>query len=210
MTEAQLINLMDDLTIEEKVGQLVQLSGDFYTQHQALKVGPQQKLGIDKWVVEQSGSVLNVVGADQVRQIQKAHMEKSKIPLLFMADVVYGYKTVFPITLGLGATWNPELVREAFDQIAKEVQPAGVHVTFSPMVDLVRDARWGRCMESTGEDFWLNSRFAEVMVKGFQGEHLDSTHGIASCVKHFAGYGAVEAGREYNTVDLSERRLREE
>lgn len=210
MTEVQLKKLMDGLTIEEKVGQLVQLSGDFYTQHQALKVGPQQKLGIEKWVVEQSGSVLNVVGADQVRQIQKAHMEKSKIPLLFMADVVYGYKTVFPIPLGLGATWNPELVGKAFDQIAQEVIPAGVHVTFSPMVDLVRDARWGRCLESTGEDFWLNSRFAEAMVKGFQGEHLDATHGIASCVKHFAGYGAVEAGREYNTVDLSERRLREE
>lgn len=210
MTEVQLKKLMDGLTIEEKVGQLVQLSGDFYTQHQALKVGPQQKLGIDKWVVEQSGSVLNIVGADQVRQIQKAHMEKSKIPLLFMADVVYGYKTVFPIPLGLGATWNPELVGKAFDQIAQEVIPAGVHVAFSPMVDLVRDARWGRCLESTGEDFWLNSRFAEAMVKGFQGEHLDATHGIASCVKHFAGYGAVEAGREYNTVDLSERRLREE
>ena len=173
MTEEQLKQMMDDLTIEEKVGQLVQLSGDFYTQNQALNVGPQQKLGIDKWVVEQSGSVLNVVGAEQVRQIQKDHLEKSKIPLLFMADVVYGYKTVLPIPLGLGATWNPGLIRAAYEQITQEALPAGVHVTFSPMVDLVRDARWGRCLESTGEDAWLNSRFAEAMLKGFQGEQLD-------------------------------------
>lgn len=212
MREEQLKKLLDSLTLEEKIGQLVQLSGDFYTDDEALKVGPQQKLGISEKMVGLSGSVLNVAGAEKVCRIQKAYLEKSrhKIPLLFMGDVVYGYKTVYPIPLGLGATWNPEQIKTDYELTAKEAKAAGVHVTFSPMVDLVRDARWGRCLESTGEDTWLNSRFAESMVRGFQGDNLNAEEGIASCVKHFAAYGAAEAGRDYNTVDISERRLREE
>ena len=212
MREEQLTELLHSLTIEEKIGQLVQLSSDFYTDDEALKVGPQQKLGISDKVVELSGSVLNVAGAENVKRIQKAYLEKSrhKIPLLFMADVVYGYKTIYPIPLGIGATWNPEMIRRGYEKTAAEAKAAVVHVTFSPMVDVVRDARWGRCLESTGEDTWLNSRFSEAMVKGFQGEHLDQEQGIAACVKHYAAYGAPEAGREYNTVDMSQRRLREE
>ncbi len=212
MTEERLKRLLQSLTLSEKIGQLIQLSGDFFTEDEAMKVGPKQKLGIHKEMLALCGSVLNVTGAEKVKKIQKAYLEKSrhKIPLLFMGDVVYGYKTVYPIPLGLGATWEPELIREDYRLVAEEAKAAGLHVTFSPMVDLVRDARWGRCLESPGEDPWLNSRFAQAMVEGFQGKALNEKQGIAACVKHFAAYGAPEGGREYNTVDISRRRLMEE
>lgn len=212
MTEERLKELLQSLTLREKIGQLIQLSGDFFTEDEAMKVGPQKKLGICEDMIGLCGSVLNVAGAEKVKRIQRAYLEKSrhKIPLLFMGDVVYGYKTVYPIPLGIGATWEPELIREDYHLAAEEAKAAGVHVTFSPMVDLVRDARWGRCLESPGEDPWLNSRFAEAMVEGFQGKAVDEKQGIAACVKHFAAYGAPEGGREYNTVDISRRRLLEE
>ncbi|MFD2308146.1 beta-glucosidase BglX [Enterococcus termitis] len=210
MEERALKALLDSLTWEEKVGQLVQLSGDFFHADQ-LAVGPQKKLGIDQAIVDQVGSVLNVTGAEKTKEIQDRHMAKSrhKIPLLFMADIIYGYRTIFPIPLGLGATWNPKLIESAYQQTAEESKAAGAHVTFAPMVDLVRDARWGRTLESTGEDPVLNSAFAKAMVTGLQKDLLNGG-GIASCVKHFAAYGAAEGGREYNTVDMSERRLRQD
>ncbi|GGC89384.1 beta-glucosidase BglX [Enterococcus wangshanyuanii] len=210
MEEKALKELLASLTWEEKIGQLVQLSGDFFHADQ-LAVGPQKKLGIDQRIVDQVGSVLNVTGAEKTREIQERHMEKSrhKIPLLFMADIIYGYRTIFPIPLGLGATWNPALIESAYQQTAEESKAAGAHVTFAPMVDLVRDARWGRTLEATGEDPVLNAAFAKAMVAGLQKDLLNGG-GIASCVKHFAAYGAAEGGREYNTVDMSERRLRQE
>ncbi|MGG5341887.1 beta-glucosidase BglX [Enterococcus sp. AZ192] len=210
MKEQALKELLNSLTWEEKIGQLVQLSGDFFHADQ-LAVGPQKKLGIDQRIVDQVGSVLNVTGAEKTKEIQDRHMAKSrhKIPLLFMADIIYGYRTIFPIPLGLGATWNPDLIESAYQQTAEEAKAAGAHVTFAPMVDLVRDARWGRTLESTGEDPVLNAAFAKAMVTGLQKDLLNGG-GIASCVKHFAAYGAAEGGREYNTVDMSERRLRQE
>ncbi|MGL4697846.1 beta-glucosidase BglX [Enterococcus larvae] len=210
MKEEKLLKLLDSLSWTEKVGQLVQLSGEFFNTS-ALTVGPQQKLGISDDMLKHVGSVLNVAGAANTKEIQQQYLEKSshKIPLLFMADIIYGYRTVFPIPLGLGATWNPDLVKEAYRVIGKEAQSGGAHVTFAPMVDLVRDARWGRCLESTGEDSFLNSAFASAMVSGLQ-QDLDKQEGIASCVKHFAAYGAAEGGREYNTVDMSERKLRQD
>lgn len=210
MRQEELKDLLESLTLEEKIYQLVQLSGDFYNAG-AMAVGPQAKLGISQEVVDNAGSVLNVLGAEKVRKIQKEYLEKSrhKIPLLFMADIVYGYKTIYPIPLALGCTWDPGMVKQCNEKTAVESMAAGAHVTFAPMVDLVRDPRWGRVMESTGEDAYLNSRFSKAMVEGFQGE-LSPTRGIASCVKHFAAYGAVEAGRDYNTVDMSERRLRQD
>lgn len=210
MTEERLRELLGSLSLEEKVGQLVQLSGDFFADDAALAVGPQQRLGIDPAMVGLAGSVLNVTGAEKTHAIQEAYLARSrhKIPLLFMADVVYGCRTVFPIPLGFASSWDPDLVRACYEVAAREARSMGVHVTFAPMLDLVRDARWGRCLESTGEDPWLQSRYARAMVEGFQGDDL-SRAGIASCIKHFAGYGAMEAGREYNTVDMSERRLRE-
>lgn len=210
MNNQKLRELMDSLTLEEKIGQLVQLSGEFFNAD-AMAVGPQQKLGINQDIVDSAGSVLNVLGAEKVIEIQTRYLEKSrhKIPLLFMADIVYGYKTIYPIPLALGASWNPELVKKCNQKTVIEACAAGAHVTFAPMVDIVRDARWGRCLESLGEDTYLTSVFAKAMVEGFQGDFKPG-QSLASCVKHFAAYGAGEAGREYNTVDISERRLREE
>lgn len=210
MIEQALRDLMTQMTLEEKIGQLVQLDGGCYGAGETA-TGPRQKLGLTQKMVDMSGSVLNVLGAEKVRDIQTRYLERSrlKIPLLFMADIIYGYKTVFPIPLGLGCTWEPELIYKDYKIIAEESQPDGGMVTFSPPVDLIRDARWGRCMESPGEDPWLNTRYADAMVRGLQ-DGLDEGRGIASCVKHFAAYGAVEAGREYNTVDMSERKLRQD
>jgi beta-glucosidase len=210
MTEKKLRQLLKKMTPAEKIGQLVQLDGACF-QETAMAVGPRAALGISDKTVERCGSVLNVSGAARVRRIQTEYLSKSrlKIPLLFMADVVYGFRTVYPIPLALGCAWDPALAREDNRLTAQEARAGGIHVTFAPMVDLVRDARWGRCMESTGEDPELNSRYAAAMVKGFQ-DGMAKGRGIAACVKHFAAYGAVEAGRDYNTVDMSERRLRGE
>ncbi len=205
MNEVQLKNLLNSLTIKEKIGQLVQLPGEFFGAGE-LSTGPQEKLGIEPWVSEHAGSVLNVVGAERVLDIQKRHMERSRIPLLFMADIVYGYKTVFPMPLAFASSWEPSLAENCSRLAAQEAAPDGAQVTFAPMVDVVRDARWGRCMESQGEEPLLNSLFAEAIVKGFQGD-LTPGENMAACVKHFAAYGAVEAGREYNTVDMSRLRL---
>lgn len=209
MQEFQLKELLNSLTLKEKIGQLIQLDGSFFGT-EAMTVGPREKLGISEEVVQNIGSVLNVLGAEKVISIQRDYLEKSrhKIPLLFMGDIVYGYRTILPIPLGLGATWNPDLIKKGYQNIATEASKAGAHVTFAPMVDLARDPRWGRSLETTGEDSYLNSVFAKSMVEGFQGNFGNGT--VASCVKHFAAYGAAEGGRDYNTVDMSERRLRED
>ncbi len=155
--------------------------------------------------------MIGVSGADAAKRIQKGYMEKHphQIPLLFMLDVINGYRTVFPIPLGQGAAFEPELSMRCARMAAQEAAVSGVHVTFSPMADLVRDARWGRVMESTGEDPYLNSLYAVAMVRGYQGEDLRKAGSVAACVKHFAGYGAPDAGRDYNTVELSEHTLRQ-
>lgn len=209
MTDEKLLELFAQMTLEEKIGQLIQLDGGCYGAEE-LSTGPQQKLGITQDTVDVSGSVLNVLGAEKVREIQNHYLSRSrlKIPLIFMADVIYGYKTVYPIPLALGCTWDPDLIRADYHITAQEASADGCMVTFSPPVDLIRDARWGRCLESPGEDPWLNSQYAKAMVEGFQG-NMAPGESMASCVKHFAAYGAVEAGREYNTVDMSERQLRQ-
>lgn len=203
--------LMQQMTIEEKIGQLIQLSADFFQDDQAVITGPMKASKLTLKTVYTVGSVLGISGASQVRKIQHDYLANSrlKIPLMFMADVVHGYQTIFPIPLALGASFNPETMKIASQVAAQESAAGGVHVTFAPMVDLVRDPRWGRVMESTGEDPYLNSVMAAASVRGFQGENLDNRH-VAACVKHFAGYGAPEAGREYNTVDISEWRFREQ
>lgn len=209
MNEKDLKNLLNDLNLDEKIGQLIQLSGEFFSSNNDISTGPEKKLGISSKMVDLCGSVLNVVGARETHRIQDEYIKKQKhhIPLIFMSDIIYGLKTVYPIPLGLGATWNPELIQEAYKNTADEAYASGNQVTFAPMVDLVHDARWGRVLESTGEDPYLNSQFAKSMVKGFQSEL--PKRGIASCVKHFAAYGAAESGREYNNVDISENRLRQ-
>lgn len=207
MNKTDLKTLMDSLTLDEKIGQLVQLSGEFF-QGQELSIGPSSKLGINQDQINNVGSVLNVSGAEMTRKIQEKHLETSrhKIPLIFMGDLVYGFKTVLPSPMGIGSTWNRGLVESAYKMIANEGSASGVHVTFSPMVDLVRDPRWGRVLESTGEDVYLNGEYARAMVKGFQNDFEPGTS-MAACVKHFAAYGAGEGGRDYNTVDMSRWRL---
>lgn len=204
--------ILEEMTIQEKIGQLIQLSGDFFQNGTAAITGPLKEHHLSLETIYTAGSVLGISGAERVRQVQTDFLKHSrlKIPLLFMADVVHGYQTIFPIPLALGATFDPQTMHDMAAVAAKESAAGGVHVTFAPMVDLVRDPRWGRVMESTGEDPYLNSVMAKAAVNGFQGKlPLDANH-IAACVKHFAAYGAPEAGREYNTVDISEWRFREQ
>lgn len=214
MTEHLYSKYVQNMTLEEKIAQLLQLAAPFYDEpgdHSEI-TGPMEELGIQSETVRNAGSVLGVAGAAKMMAVQKAHLEKNRlgIPLLFMADIVHGFKTIFPIPLAIGSSWNPELAERSAEIAAREAAVSGLHVTFAPMVDLIRDPRWGRVMESTGEDPYLNGVFAKAFVQGFQGDDLagDVTR-MAACVKHFAAYGAAEGGRDYNTVDLSERQLRE-
>lgn len=209
MNKEKLLELFNQMTLEERISQLVQLDGSLYSENAAI-TGPKAKLGISDDVTNNMGSIYNVFGAEKLKRIQDDYLKKNrnKIPLLFCADIIYGYQTVLPIPLAFGCSWNPSLVKKGIEMVAKEAAVTGIHGVFSPMVDLVRDPRWGRVMESTGEDTYLNSIYAKVEVEGFQG-NMDNEH-VASCVKHFAAYGAPEAGREYNTVDMSERKLRED
>lgn len=214
MTTQSLTEILNHMTLAEKLDQLLQLAAPFYDEvrDDGQITGPMDELGIDDEDVKNAGSVLGLSGAEKVIAVQKAHLAKNPhgIPLLFMGDIVHGFKTIFPIPLAMGCSWDMELAKLSAEIAAKESAVSGIHVTFAPMVDLVRDPRWGRVMESTGEDPYLNSLFAKALVRGFQGEDLrqDKTR-VAACVKHFAAYGLVEGGREYNTVDLSEIQLRE-
>nr|WP_192895121.1 glycoside hydrolase family 3 N-terminal domain-containing protein [Paenibacillus amylolyticus] len=208
------MDLMNQMTLEEKVAQLLQLTANFYegTDTQGQITGPMEEMGITEQSVRASGSILGLSGAQAIMDVQQAYLKKSRlgIPLLFMADVVHGFKTIFPIPLAIGCSWDLELAEKSAEIAARESAVSGLHVTFSPMVDLVRDPRWGRVMETTGEDPYLNSLFAAAFVRGYQGDNLTGElDRLAACVKHFAAYGAAEGGRDYNTVDMSERQLRE-
>ncbi len=199
------------MTLEEKIGQLIQVNAVFLGDTDAEITGPMLKLGFRPEFMQNIGSVLNFKNAGEVKDIQDRHLaeDRNKIPLLFMMDVIHGYRTIYPIPLALGASFDPELVRECSEMASREAAAGGVHVTFTPMVDYVRDARWGRVMESCGEDPYLNSIMGATQVKAFQGDDLSDPDRLAACVKHFAAYGGAEAGRDYNTVELSERLLRE-
>lgn len=204
--------LLAAMTLKEKIGQMLQLTPFFFKDDALGKItGPVEELGINEEDIRNTGTVLGTSGAKEAIEIQKSYLEKSekKIPLIFMADVVHGYRTIFPIPLAMGCSFDETIVENAARISSKEASAAGIHVTFSPMVDLVRDARWGRVMESTGEDPYLNSVFSRAFVRGYQGDDISKEENIAACVKHFAAYGAPEGGREYNTVDISERMLRE-
>lgn len=199
-------DLMSKMTIEEKIYQTVQFTSD------GTVTGP--KSG-DNFItrIQQGkvGSLLNATGANATREIQRINLEKSrlKIPLLFAHDVIHGYKTIFPINLGMASSWDPKAVELAARVAATEASSGGVHWTFAPMVDIARDARWGRVSEGSGEDSFLGIQMAVANVKGFQGDDLSKTNTILACAKHFAAYGAAESGRDYNTVDMSERVLRD-
>jgi beta-glucosidase len=199
-------DLMSKMTIEEKIYQTVQFTSD------GTVTGP--KSG-DNFItrIQQGkvGSILNATGSKETREIQRINLENSrlKIPLLFGHDVIHGYKTIFPINLGMASSFDPKAAELAARIAATEASSAGVHWTFAPMVDIARDARWGRVSEGSGEDNFLGIQMAVANVKGFQGDDLSKNNTILACTKHFAAYGAAEAGRDYNTVDMSERVLRE-
>ncbi|MBA2942544.1 beta-glucosidase BglX [Paenibacillus sp. CGMCC 1.16610] len=214
MTDQKLNALLKELTLEEKISQLLQLAAPFFegSGSEGQITGPMAAMGINDDIVKNTGSVLGLSGAIETIGVQEAHMKKNRlgIPLLVMADIIHGYKTIFPVPLAIACSWDLEAAEQSAAIAAAEASAAGVHVTFSPMVDLVRDPRWGRVMETTGEDPYLNGEFARAFVRGYQGKDLknDLTR-LAACVKHFAAYGAGEGGRDYNTVDMSERQLRE-
>ncbi len=211
MEQIELENLLKDMSLSEKIEQLVQLHGGFYGETDNY-TGPVVDFHMTKEQPYRIGSILGEHGAQKLKDLQDRMMELQPhhIPALFMADVIHGYRTAFPAPIGIGSSFHPELAEKICEAVAREAAAAGVHVTFSPMVDLACDSRWGRCMESTGEDPWLNARFAESMVRGFQGDDYGKKGRVASCVKHFAAYGAVQSGRDYNVTELSERTLFED
>ena len=203
--------LISQMTLDEKIGQLIQLNMSFFRESTAEATGPLAKFGIEEEFLSKVGSILNFANAEEMISVQKKHLEedRNKIPIIFMMDVIHGYRTIYPLPLGLGASFDPELVKDCSRMAAKEASAGGVNVTFTPMVDYVRDARWGRVMETCGEDPYLNGVMGAAQVEAFQGDDLSDPDNIATCVKHFAGYGGAEAGRDYNTVEISERLLRE-
>jgi len=207
--ERKLEQLLKDMSLEEKIDQLLQVGGYYFEEEGAI-TGPQNQAGFTQQEIDYAGSILGISGAEKLIRIQKKYMEKQPhhIPLIFMADIINGFQTIFPIPLAQGCSFEPDIAKAGASIAAKESAVSGLHLTFSPMVDLVYDPRWGRVMESTGEDTYLNCEFAKAMVEGYQGEgSLKEPYKIAACVKHFAGYGAPIAGREYNTVELSTRTL---
>ena len=211
MTELQLKELLAEMSLGEKIEQMIQFHGGFYGDVKLI-TGPGHDYAVKPDQQWRIGTVLGEAGYEHLKRLQDGFMEKQPhhIPTIFMSDVIHGYKTIYPVPLGQGASFDPELTKELADATAKEASAAGLHVTFSPMCDLSRDARWGRCMEGTGEDPWLNARFAEAMVSGYQGDGIEKQGNIAACVKHFAAYGAATAGRDYSGVELCERTLLED
>ena len=196
--------LMKKMTLEEKIGQLnLPSSGDITT-------GQAKSSDIAKKIREgKVGGLFNIKSLAKIKDVQRVAVEESrlKIPLLFGMDVIHGYETVFPIPLGLSCTWDMPLIERSAQIAAKEASADGINWTFSPMVDICRDPRWGRIAEGSGEDAYLGSEIAKAMVKGYQGSDLTKNNTIMSCVKHYALYGASEAGRDYNTTDMSRQRM---
>ncbi|MBR3989706.1 MAG: glycoside hydrolase family 3 C-terminal domain-containing protein [Bacteroidales bacterium] len=196
--EARVDKLLSQMTLQEKIGQMNQISagGDVAQYADALRAG-------------QIGSILNEVDPEKINEYQRLAVEESRlgIPLLVSRDVIHGFHTLFPIPLGLAATFDPELVEEGARIAAIEATAQGIRWTFSPMLDIARDSRWGRIAEGSGEDTYLDARMGEAMVRGYQGNLADSTS-MAACIKHFVGYGAAEGGRDYNSTYLTERQLR--
>ena len=208
---ADIKKILNNMTIHEKIGQLSQYNANLFIDTDAEITGDSPWLELKDEDLKTVGHVLNFKNPVEMRQIQKKHLEndRNKIPMLFMMDVIHGFRTIYPIPLALGCSFNTDMVAECSKMATREAVAGGVQVTFTPMVDYVRDARWGRVMESCGEDAYLNSVMGATQVKAFQGDDLKCEENIATCVKHFAAYGGAEAGRDYNTVEISEHTLRE-
>ncbi len=194
------------MTLDEKIGQLSLFTTDWGATGPTIREGYKNDIRTGA-----CGALFNSHGVTFTRELQRVAVEESrlKIPLIFGFDVIHGYKTIFPIPLGEAASWDMDAIELSARIAAREASAVGLHWTFAPMVDVARDPRWGRVMEGAGEDTWLGSRIAEARVRGFQGKGIGATDAVLACVKHFAGYGASLAGRDYNTVDMSERFFRE-
>ncbi|HSN59544.1 MAG TPA: glycoside hydrolase family 3 N-terminal domain-containing protein, partial [Ferruginibacter sp.] len=196
--------LMKKMTLDEKIGQLnLPGSGDIVTgQAKSSDIGKKIRDG-------QVGGLFNLKSVANIKEVQRVAVEESrlKIPMIFGMDVIHGYETVFPIPLGMSCTWDMALVERSARIAANEASADGINWTFSPMVDISRDPRWGRVSEGNGEDPYLGSQIAKAMVIGYQGTDLTKNNTIMSCVKHYALYGAEEAGRDYNTTDMSHQRM---
>ncbi|HEY1901886.1 MAG TPA: beta-glucosidase BglX [Terracidiphilus sp.] len=226
--EARVDRLLSRMTLEEKIGQLVQYN-DTGDTSAAPAAGAQPQANQPKVVIAinpvtanhidamqlaatgRLGSMLNTIGAQRTNTYQHLAVDKSRlhIPLLFGADVIHGFRTIYPVPLGLAASWDPELVVSLAHMAAEEASTAGVRWFYSPMVDISRDPRWGRTTEGAGEDPYLGAAMARAYIRGYQGDDLSKPGSVAASVKHFAAYGAAEAGREYNTTDMSEITLRQ-
>ncbi len=196
--------LMAKMTIDEKIGQLnLPTSGDITT-------GQANSSNVAKNIEEgKVGGLFNIKSVKKIKEVQKIAVEKSrlKIPLLFGMDVIHGYETTFPIPLGLSCTWDMDLIERSAQIAGQEASADGINWTFSPMVDVSRDPRWGRVSEGSGEDAFLGSQIAKAMVNGYQQNDLSKNNTLLSCVKHFALYGAPDGGRDYNTVDMSKIKM---
>ena len=191
-------DLLGRMTLEEKIGQMCQYTRYPKKHEELVKAG-------------KVGSFLNVTGAEQTNKVQRIAVEQSRlgIPLIFGLDVIHGYSTIYPIPLAMASSWDLEMVKKAASIAAAEASSEGIHWTFAPMVDIARDPRWGRIAEGAGEDTYLGSAMARALVEGFQGENLAHPDTIVACPKHYVAYGGAEGGRDYNTVEVSERTLRD-
>lgn len=204
--EQRIDSVMSLMTLDEMIGQMSLFTSDWAV------TGPTLRDNYKEDILQgKVGAIFNAHTAEYNRELQRMAVEETRlgIPLIFGYDVIHGYKTITPVPLGEAASWNLEAIEKAARIAAVEASAAGLHWTFAPMVDVARDPRWGRIMEGAGEDPYLGSLIAEARVKGFQGTDISATNTIVACAKHFAAYGAAQAGRDYHTVDISERSLRE-
>ena len=192
-------DLLQKMTLEEKIGQMSQIA-----LNQPQDVSPDQRI-----LNGQVGSFLFVKDAKEINRLQHIAVERSRlhIPLIFGFDVIHGFRTIYPVPLALAASWDPAMVEHVQSMAAKEASAVGINWTFAPMVDIARDPRWGRIMEGAGEDPFLGSQMAAAQVRGFQGGRIGSPNHLLACVKHFAGYGAAEGGRDYDSSDISDEQL---
>ena len=194
-------DLLRQMTVEEKVGQLSQLGGMPFIPD-SIKIDERVRRG-------HAGSILWLSDPKAINRLQHIAVEQSRlhIPAIFGLDVIHGFKTIFPIPLAMAASWDPALVERSQTVAAREARASGIHWTFAPMVDIARDARWGRIIEGAGEDPYLGAAIARAQVRGFQGTDLGNPERVLACAKHFAGYGAAEGGRDYESVYISEDQM---
>src|SRR5712691_2325146 len=206
-TAAALVDsVLSRMTLEEKLGQLTQPGGPDNSTGPAARAGTESDIRAGR-----IGSFLGVQGASYTRELQRIAVEQSRlhIPLLFAADIIHGFRTIFPVPLAEAFSWDPQTVERSARIAAVEATAHGVHWTYAPMVDIARDPRWGREVEGAGEDPYLGSAMAAAKVRGFQGRDLSADSTLLATAKHYVAYGAAEGGRDYNTADISERTLQE-